>query len=151
MKTSNEKSTASLIHLSTLTQYFIPFGNYILPLILWSNSKDKSEYIDKNGKEVLNFQLSILLYSFILTLIIVPILLFWGLNILNEIDFTNEIITLNNIFSAENINGLIILGLTALLVFILMKITEFFLILYASFKAAEGIHYKYPFTINFLK
>lgn len=151
MKTSNEKSTASLIHLSTLTQYFIPFGNFILPLIIWSIGKDKSEYVDKNGKEVINFQLSILLYTFILILIIVPVILFWGLNILNEIELTNNVIRLSNVISSKNINGAIVLGLTTVLILVLMKITEFFLILFGAFKAADGIKYNYPFTIKFLK
>jgi uncharacterized Tic20 family protein len=31
METNNKNNTAAFINLSTLTQYFIPFGNFIFP------------------------------------------------------------------------------------------------------------------------
>ena len=61
METKNEKTIAALTHLSALSQYFIPFGNFIFPIIIWSSKKDKSEFIDSNGKNVINFHLSLLL------------------------------------------------------------------------------------------
>ena len=73
MEKTSEKNTAAFTHLSTLSQYIIPFGNYIFPLIIWTNYKDKSEFADHHGKQALNFQLSILLYSLILALIAIPI------------------------------------------------------------------------------
>ena len=76
MEASNERNISTLVHLSTLTQYFIPLGNYIFPIILWSAKKNDSEFIDYNGKQVLNFQLSMLLYSLILGVIAVPIIIY---------------------------------------------------------------------------
>ena len=73
MENTNETNTATFTHLSTLTQYFIPFGNYIFPILIWTSKKEKSEFIDHHGKQVLNFQLSLLLYSLALLLIAVPI------------------------------------------------------------------------------
>ncbi|MBU1121203.1 MAG: DUF4870 domain-containing protein [Candidatus Omnitrophota bacterium] len=35
------------------------------PLIIWLIKKDESPAVDKNGKESLNFQISITIYSFI--------------------------------------------------------------------------------------
>ena len=57
METKNEQTLAALLHLSSLSQYFIPFGNLILPIIIWSSKKEKSEDIDYHGKQVINFQL----------------------------------------------------------------------------------------------
>ena len=54
METTTEKNTATFTHLSSLTQYFIPFGNYIFPILIWSSQKGKSEFVDHNGKQVLN-------------------------------------------------------------------------------------------------
>ena len=83
--TSNkEKNYASFIHLSALTKYLIPFGNYILPIVLWGSKKDSSEFINHNGKQVLNFQLSMLLYSILLLIISIPTLLF---SIFNNVSF----------------------------------------------------------------
>jgi uncharacterized Tic20 family protein len=63
--TTNETNTAALLHLSSLTQYFIPFGNYIFPILIWSAKKKESAFIDASGKSVLNFQLSMFLYTLI--------------------------------------------------------------------------------------
>ena len=76
METSNEKSTGALIHLSVFTQYFIPLGNFIFPAIIWGARKKDSDFVDHHGKQALNFQLSILLYSLILAMIAIPIFIF---------------------------------------------------------------------------
>ena len=73
MTSSNEKNTATFIHLSSLLQYIIPFGNYIFPIVIWSAKKEESEFVDYNGKQVLNFQLSIFTYTIITCLIAIPI------------------------------------------------------------------------------
>lgn len=151
METKNEKTIAALTHLSALSQYFIPFGNFIFPIIIWSSKKDKSEFIDSNGKNVINFQLSLLLYSIVLILIAVPTFItvvFSNVNwneLLNDRDFF-----LNGINMADNI-GLITLGIIAVLLVILLKIVEFFLIIIGTINASNGEKYKYPLTINFIK
>lgn len=71
---TSERNTATFIHLSTLTQYFIPFGNYIFPIIIWSAKKSESEFVDISGKNVLNFQLSMLLYSLLAMIIFIRFL-----------------------------------------------------------------------------
>ena len=55
MTTTNNKNIATVLHLSALTQYIIPFGNYIFPIVIWSSKKDESEFVDFSGKQVLNF------------------------------------------------------------------------------------------------
>ncbi len=85
---TNIKNTATLIHLSSLSQYFIPFGNFILPLIIWSTNKDKSEYVDTQGKQVINFQLSLFLYAVVLSLIAIPILF---VTVLKNVPFSDII------------------------------------------------------------
>ena len=137
METTNTKNLATFTHLSTLTQYCIPFGNYIFPILIWSSNKDKSEFIDYNGKQVLNFQLSLLLYSLVLAVIAVPILITSFFSsipsnvILNEAYFENH-------FSLENITGIVIIALVAILLLASLKVAEFFLIIYASIKASNG-------------
>lgn len=151
METTTEKNIATFTHLSALTQYIIPFGNYIFPILIWSSKKDKSEFVDHNGKQVLNFQLSLLLYSLILIIIAVPIFL---ITLLKNIPFSaiindNDVI-INN-FDFENSIGLITVGIIAVLIFFALKVAEFFLIIYASIKTSNGEKYKYPITIPFLK
>ncbi|WP_269240396.1 DUF4870 domain-containing protein [Flavobacterium limnophilum] len=151
METTNEKNLAAFTHLSTLSQYCIPFGNYIFPILIWSSKKDQSEFIDHHGKQALNFQLSMFLYTLTLGLIALPIILTTifsniPLNaIINDDDFI-----INN-FSVENISGIIIVATVAIFMFIGLKVAEFFLIIYASLKASNGEKYRYPLTIPFIK
>lgn len=151
METSSEKNTATFTHLSTLTQYFIPFGNYIFPILIWSSYKDKSEFANHHGKQALNFQLSLLLYTLILVLIAIPIFVIVFLqNIPMEAVFNDQDFVIRN-FNFDGNIGLLSIGATAVLLFGLLKIVEFFLVIYASIKASNGEYYKYPMTISFIK
>jgi len=151
MEKTSEKNTAAFTHLSTLSQYIIPFGNYILPLVIWTNYKDKSEFADHHGKQALNFQLSILLYSLILALIAIPIFITVLLqNLPIEAVFNDNFVIRNFNFFEGNI-GLLSVGLTAVVLFGVLKFVEFFLVIYASIKASNGELYQYPMTIPFIK
>ncbi len=151
METTNEKNLAAITHLSALSQYCIPFGNYIFPILIWSTKKDKSEYIDFNGKQILNFQLSMFLYTLVLLLIAVPILIVTIFSTIPVDTVINDVDAAFDHLSIENISGIIIVALTAVFAVIGLKIAEFFLIIYASLKASNGERYKYPLTIPFIK
>ncbi|MDD4957489.1 MAG: DUF4870 domain-containing protein [Candidatus Omnitrophica bacterium] len=56
---------AMLCHLGTFSGIIIPFGNILAPLIIWLWKKNESELVDDQGRESLNFQISLLLYSFL--------------------------------------------------------------------------------------
>ena len=151
METTTEKNTATFTHLSALTQYFIPFGNYIFPILFWSSKKESSEFVDHHGKQVLNFQLSLLLYSLVLVLIAVPTFL---ITLFNNVPF--ETIFNDHDFVFRNFNiegniGMITVGIIAVILFGLLKVAEFFLIIYASIKTSNGEKYNYPITIPFIK
>lgn len=67
-----------IAHLSQLLTYVTGFGGLIVPLIIWFTQKDKVFGIDEHGKAIINFQLSILLFS----IISIPAILLLGLGIL---------------------------------------------------------------------
>jgi uncharacterized protein len=55
---------AMFCHVSGLTLFLgIPFGNILAPLVLWLLKKDVHPFVDDAGKESLNFQISVTLYS----------------------------------------------------------------------------------------
>lgn len=151
METTNEKNLATFTHLSTLSQYCVPFGNYIFPILIWSTNKDKSEFVDYHGKQVLNFQLSVLLYSLILAMIAIPIFIITIFSNIPLNAITNDHDFVANHLSVENITGIVIIALIAIFIFIGLKVAEFFLIIYASVKASNGEKYQYPLTIPFIK
>lgn len=150
MENITHSNTATVLHLSSLTQYCIPFGNFLFPIIIWASAKDKSEFVDEQGKEVINFQLSLFIYSLILALITIPTVLFLLFSHIPISDFDNSNFVLENINFAELSGGLIIAAIAVLLL-CMIKTAEFFIIIYAAVKASQGTHYKYPFTIRFLK
>lgn len=151
MTSSNEKNISTLLHLSTLSQYFIPFGNYIFPIIIWSAKKNESEFVDYNGKQVINFQLSMLLYSLLLCLIAIPIIVYSFLKNVDINNFSENCEMFLNNFNITHLTGTLIIAFTAVVVFGFLKLIEFGLIIYAAVKASNGEQYKYPLTINFLK
>jgi uncharacterized Tic20 family protein len=57
-----ERNWAMLCHLSAFAGFFFPFGGIIGPLICWLSRKDESAWVNVNGRNSLNFQLSMLLY-----------------------------------------------------------------------------------------
>jgi uncharacterized Tic20 family protein len=151
MTTTNDKNIATVLHLSTLTQYLIPFGNYIFPIVIWSSKKGQSEFIDSNGKQVMNFQLSIFVYSILLCLIAIPILAYtFFYNVpLEAIINENDVIIEN--FDFNRIGGFALVGITAAFMFGFLKVVEFVLIILAAVKASHGENYKYPLSIPFFK
>ncbi len=67
-----------ITHLSQLLTYITGFGGLIVPLVLWLTQRDSVEGMDEQGKAIVNFQLSLLLYAFIS----IPAILLLGLGIL---------------------------------------------------------------------
>ena len=150
METASNKNTATLIHLSTLSQYIIPFGNYIFPIVIWSTTRDKSEYVNAQGKQTLNFQLSLFLYTLVLAVVAVPIFFVTILQNSNVALIDSDDFLIRNL-NLGNISGMVAVVIIAVILFVFMKIAEFFLIIYASVKASNGEEYNYPLTIPFLK
>ncbi len=84
--TSDEKTWAMIAHLSAFAGYVIPFGNVIGPLIVWLVKKDEYPLVDDQGRESLNFQITMsiaLLISIPLVFVLIGILLLIVLPIVN--------------------------------------------------------------------
>jgi uncharacterized Tic20 family protein len=59
--TSTEKTYATVMHLSILLFHIaVPV---ILALVMWLIKRDESPYINDHGKEAVNFQISLVVYS----------------------------------------------------------------------------------------
>ncbi len=148
MLDNHKKNIATFIHLSTFSRFIIPFGNFIGPIILWVTNKDKSDFVDDHGKQAINFQISILLYSIILGTLTLPFFIFKLFNGMDFIDF--------NGFSDFHINigepsPLLYIGGGLGAIAVTGFIIELVLIINASLKARDGEFYRYPLIIKFLK
>jgi hypothetical protein len=59
---SDERMWGMLCHLSSLAGSVIPMGNIVGPLVVWMIKKDEYAFVDDQGKESLNFQISVAIY-----------------------------------------------------------------------------------------
>lgn len=66
-----DRKWALLVHVSALSGLVIPVGNILGPLIIWLLKREQSPFIDDQGKEALNFQISIFIYSIIAAVLII--------------------------------------------------------------------------------
>ncbi|MFC4721726.1 DUF4870 domain-containing protein [Geojedonia litorea] len=79
MRTDNQLLV--ITHLSQLLTFITGFGGLIVPLILWVTQKEKVYTMDEQGKSIINFQLSIIIYA----ILCIPAILILGLGILGLI------------------------------------------------------------------
>lgn len=141
MITQQEKNNAALIHLGGLAKYVFPFAGIIVPLLIWQSKRHESEFIDKQGKEAVNFNISMLVYTLIITLLfIVPFIL-----------LISDAIMLDDAFDDHPPVNFIISLIVVGIIFVVESIFEFILIILASVRASEGQNFKYPLTIKFIK
>ncbi len=65
-------------HLCQLLTYISGFGGLVVPLILWLTQKDKVVGMDIQGKQIINFQISLIVYC----ILSIPLIFVFGLGIL---------------------------------------------------------------------
>ena len=76
--TKDDRTWGMLAHLSALSGFVVPFGNILGPLVVWLAKRDGSAFVDDQGKEALNFQITVMIaavVSGILVLVLVGILM----------------------------------------------------------------------------
>ncbi|AFY31523.1 DUF4870 domain-containing protein [Calothrix sp. PCC 7507] len=119
--------------------FYLPL-NILLPLIIWQFNKAKSPWIDFQGKEALNFQLSLTFYTLIIIIISLLVMLF-----ICAIAVTNK--------RAGDEMKMVLDGLISVwfLITTIMLLLQLFLVNFAAFKAYHGDYYRYPLTIRVLR
>ena len=149
METNTNKTTATLLHLSALSQYCFPFGNFLIPIMIWSSTKEKSQYLDAQGKLVINFQLSMFLYSLILCLIAIPILLITILKNINIHEMSNQHNFILENLNFENSGGAVVVAILSILLFLSQESTmkiksnskkKYFFIMYLQIESLKGLN-----------
>ncbi len=124
---SGDRNMAMLCHLISFVGIVLPFGNILGPLVVWLIQREKSSFVDEHGKESINFQLSLIVYSFVGVLLLIV--------------STILVIVFIGIFM------LVIVGMIVLALFVFSLIV----VIVASVRASNGEMYRYPLSIRFLK
>ena len=65
---------AMFCHFAAFLGLVIPFGNLLGPLIVWQIKKDFDPFVDAQGKEALNFQISVALAALLCFLLMVVVI-----------------------------------------------------------------------------
>ena len=78
LPTQDERTWGMLAHLAAFAFFICPLGNVIGPLVVWLIKRDQSAFVADQGKEALNFNISVLIAALacgVLVLILIGILL----------------------------------------------------------------------------
>lgn len=76
---AEERQWGMFAHLSALAGLIIPFGNLIGPLVVWMMKRDTMPFVADQGKESLNFQITVsILCTILLILGVVLSIVFIG-------------------------------------------------------------------------
>ncbi len=54
-----ERTWAMLCHVAAFAGFIIPFGGLVGPLVLWLIKKDDMPFVNHQGREALNFQITV--------------------------------------------------------------------------------------------
>ena len=146
----NQKSIGAFIHLSTFLKYFFPFANFLVPLLLWTVNKDKP-FVNEHGRQAINFQLSILLYTILIGLLCIPFFLIFAFDFVSLVDALDNTMHEIRLQEIKNFSGYILLISLAALLLAGVFIFELYAVVSATVQATKGQLYKYPFSIPFIK
>ena len=73
---SEEQTWTMAVHLSALSGLIFPLGLILGPLLVWLFKRHDSKLVDENGKEAINFQITVLAASFLLVILSAALKLF---------------------------------------------------------------------------
>ena len=110
------------MHLSQFSNFFIPFGGIVIPIVMWYVNKDEYVEVDQHGKRIMNWIISSLIY----TLIALSIFLF-----------------------SIALESFLFISVGVLLLVALVVCSIVFTIL-GSTRSFKGEIYNYPMSINFI-
>lgn len=83
-----DRQMLMIMHLSQLLNLVTGLGGIVVPIILWQLKKDEIQEMDEQGKEVVNFQISMFIYyavSIVLCLVFIGFILLGVLALINII------------------------------------------------------------------
>jgi len=117
-----ERGWASVVHLAVFIGLAVPLGNVLAPLTIWLLKRHESPLLDDQGREAVNFQISLVVYALVLSAVMLILVL----------------LETTPIF----IIGMILGGVAMLAVFVV--------IILAAVRANRGERFRYPLSIRWI-
>ncbi|MEM8642202.1 MAG: DUF4870 domain-containing protein [Cyanobacteria bacterium P01_G01_bin.54] len=149
MDPEDERLVAMFCHVSSLLWLPliilgipIPFANVFIPLLIWLLQREKSVFVDRHGREALNFQISMLLYSVVLII----------LGVVVAVVFFN-VFDISDLFEGRQttVYAFTWLALSYGSFLLFWGVTQLVLTIWAGAWAQRGRKFRYPLTIRFLR
>jgi len=112
----DERMWAMFCHLAAIVGGFLPvlpMGNILGPLIVWLVKKEEFPFVDEQGKEVLNFEITMTIAAFVC----IPLVF-------------------------------LLIGIPLLLAIVIFNLV---MNIIGAVKTNEGVHFRYPYRIEFFK
>lgn len=128
------RNWACVLYISGLSSFIFPLGNIIAPLILWLLKKEDHPYLNAQGKEVLNFQITLSLAGLVIGLLLL-------------------VITGIALFTQSLPLFLPLLPMTVLFAFIAATfgIINMIMMVVGAIKVSSGKTFRLPLTYSFIK
>jgi uncharacterized protein len=130
------KSWAMWCHLSAFGGCVFPFGNVLGPLIIWLSKKDEIPEVNTNGKEALNFQITMSALGIALYVVFAIV---------------SVLIALVGQGSESAAIIAIVLGILEVVVILAEVAVWLIFVISAGVQTASGHTYRYPFSIRLIK
>ncbi len=128
---------AAACHLAALVWLIgVPFGHVLGPLIVWLILRDRYPFVDDQGKEALNFQISFTIYGVIVGLLI-------GVLVVG--------LLVAGIAESPTTAGFALLIVPAVGLIAAIAILELVLVIVAAIQASDGRAYRYPLTLRLVR
>lgn len=138
LPSAHERSNAMLCHLMAFAGFVFPFGSIVGPLVLWLSQKDKSEFIDRHGREAINFQVTVMLLSAAATLLLLMPLLRFVFHAFEA----GPSVSKDELPFADMLVGIAVLALITLF--------DIVMTIVAAVQANTGKTFRYPLTLRLL-
>lgn len=142
-----DRTPAMVTHLSPLADLLLPtLGGLLGPLLAWLVYRDRSVALDSQGKEVLNFRLSMWLYGLVVGVIA---FIAFSLGLLGG--------AVGAAAGSSDLGAFAFLGTFAsfflffLPVMVVLGVVPFIFMIVGVIRASAGQHYRYPLTIRFVR
>mgnify|MGYP001241935608 CR=1 FL=1 len=67
---AEERQWATFAHLAALAGFVVPFGNIVGPLVIWLIKKETMPFVDEQGKEAVNFNITVAIAAIVCWLLV---------------------------------------------------------------------------------
>ena len=141
------RTWATICHLSALLMLLgVPLGNVLGPLAVWLVKRNQHPFVDDQGKEALNFQLSVTLYLVLAGVLIFfsvgSMAFFWPAFHHRMMDFWNPLAMPFAMPFAFLLGLFLVFGLF---------VADVILAIVAAVRTSNGKAFRYPLTIRAIK